>query len=83
MLDQIGIVLIIYVLLLIFKKVVFYLYNVLLIIMVLVCMGGDYRGDGWVGGGLFNCLGLIRRVVVIYMFVVQDVYIVKIEDFEV
>lgn len=53
--------------------------------MVLVCMGWgwDHRGDGWAGGGPSNCLGLTRRVAVIYMFAAQDAYTAQTEDPEV
>lgn len=74
---------IIHVLSLIFIEVASYLYNVLLTTMVLVCMGGDHRGDGWAGDGPSNCLGLTRRVAVIYMFAAQDAYTAQTEDPEV
>lgn len=51
--------------------------------MVLVCMGGDHRGDGWAGDGPSNCFGLTRRVAVIYMFAAQDAYTAQTEDPEV
>lgn len=40
--------------------------------MVLVCMGGDHRGNGWAGGGPSNCLGLTRKVAVIYTAKTED-----------
>lgn len=75
---------IIHVLSLIFIEVASYLhvYYLLRTTMVLVCMGGggDHRGDGWAGGGPSNCLGLTRRVAVIYMFAAQDAYTAQTED---
>lgn len=65
---------IIHVLSLIFIEVASYLhvYYFLRTTMVLVCMGGDHRGNGWAGGGPSNCLGLTRRVAVIYTAQTED-----------